>query len=587
MSRPISKAEKAEQLIQMGFTKEQVTKALMSTQWNLEAAVSRLLNPNQPGAPNPPKQFPLPAPPYPPMGQIGGFGNINYAAPMRGQRVEEELQRGIVKTIREEGRYGFVNRSYGPDLFFHFSEVVGDQQPQLGDHVEFLEGKNKKDPSKLCCYRVRIVNSARTSPLSSQRHLRQPAALPPLTLSLRASSLLGKIIWLQPKYGFIEENHKRFFFFVSQLRSGTGNLVVGAIAEFTLQEEPVVGLVAKDLRLIDVRGPAENDLIRDSIFRGEEDRETEFKAFTRSLNPGSSVGLQEVCKKYVNAFLNSNGGVLYIGIEDDGAVKGIRINRKDRDLFRLYMDSEMKGTRPTVGPSLYRIDFLPVFRRVSPRWSYVEQIQDFCVIMIDVKKGTETVYQTKNDNKSYLRRDGSIHEMTAEMIRARVKEEQNIYMQSFIKDMIAKGMLQLPGQPNPEPPRQAGETFEISPRQVDELVGMGFQRSRVLECLYEFKEQGIMKPGVDQIIDRLAPSMVAQAGNPDSQAARGPDVPQIADQAAAIADAEAAASKPPEPSPIQSEEANDLLPCQFCRILLPFESLMSHQERCVKLSGRQ
>jgi predicted HTH transcriptional regulator len=39
--------------------------------------------------------------------------------------------------------------------------------------------------------------------------------------------------------------------------------------------------------------------------------------------------------KYICAFLNSEGGTLYIGITDDGIIKGFNLSRKIRDEFCL------------------------------------------------------------------------------------------------------------------------------------------------------------------------------------------------------------------------------------------------------------
>lgn len=36
----------------------------------------------------------------------------------------------------------------------------------------------------------------------------------------------------------------------------------------------------------------------------------------------------DIVVRYVCAFLNSHGGILYIGISNDGTVKGIKINRE-------------------------------------------------------------------------------------------------------------------------------------------------------------------------------------------------------------------------------------------------------------------
>ena len=46
--------------------------------------------------------------------------------------------------------------------------------------------------------------------------------------------------------------------------------------------------------------------------------------------------------KYICAFLNVRGGILYLGINDQGIVKGIYLNRKKRDEFQLEIDQNLK-----------------------------------------------------------------------------------------------------------------------------------------------------------------------------------------------------------------------------------------------------
>ena len=44
-------------------------------------------------------------------------------------------------------------------------------------------------------------------------------------------------------------------------------------------------------------------------------------------------------QKYINAFLNTNGGIIYFGVEDDGTIAGVPLNRAGRDDLRLRIDS--------------------------------------------------------------------------------------------------------------------------------------------------------------------------------------------------------------------------------------------------------
>jgi predicted HTH transcriptional regulator len=73
----------------------------------------------------------------------------------------------------------------------------------------------------------------------------------------------------------------------------------------------------------------------------EEDGSHEFKAVQITKNPVTMMATY--AEKHVNAFLNSRGGSLYFGIEDDGTVKGVEMDRKMRDRLRLLVDRMVAG----------------------------------------------------------------------------------------------------------------------------------------------------------------------------------------------------------------------------------------------------
>jgi CspA family cold shock protein len=58
---------------------------------------------------------------------------------------------GIVKWFNGSKGYGFIGRDDGPDVFVHFSAVVGDGFRTLneGDVVEFEIGTGPKGPQAL------------------------------------------------------------------------------------------------------------------------------------------------------------------------------------------------------------------------------------------------------------------------------------------------------------------------------------------------------------------------------------------------------------------------------------------------------
>jgi cold shock protein len=55
------------------------------------------------------------------------------------------MQTGTVKFFNNSKGFGFITPESGADLFFHISEVRGDE-PRDGDTVEFEVGQGKKGP---------------------------------------------------------------------------------------------------------------------------------------------------------------------------------------------------------------------------------------------------------------------------------------------------------------------------------------------------------------------------------------------------------------------------------------------------------
>lgn len=70
----------------------------------------------------------------------------------------------------------------------------------------------------------------------------------------------------------------------------------------------------------------------------EESRYTEFKSLTRTQYP--IPRLLDLAEKYTNAFLNSEGGELYFGVEDDAVVHGLLLGPKDRDQVRVCLSAQ-------------------------------------------------------------------------------------------------------------------------------------------------------------------------------------------------------------------------------------------------------
>lgn len=86
---------------------------------------------------------------------------------------------------------------------------------------------------------------------------------------------------------------------------------------------------------------------------------------------------KQVLSKYVNALLNTKGGMLVFGVEPSGKIIGSNINcRQQEDLYKLELDTEVRTTRPTVSPSLCRFVV-----------THLEDSQNLCIVEIKISAG--------------------------------------------------------------------------------------------------------------------------------------------------------------------------------------------------------
>ncbi|XP_071099850.1 uncharacterized protein [Haliotis cracherodii] len=140
---------------------------------------------------------------------------------------------------------------------------------------------------------------------------------------------------------------------------------------------------------------------------GNETRTAEFKqggfvASERKYLLHDNIG------KYVCAFLNTNGGTLFIGVDNDGYVVGVVCDQQDEDKHRLSIDQAIKSITPTLLPNLYIVDFVPVLDKTN---SFSSNLKVLEVKVKDPDDHNE-LYLFRGD--AFLRRDGSV-----QMLRAR------------------------------------------------------------------------------------------------------------------------------------------------------------------------
>ena len=94
---------------------------------------------------------------------------------------------------------------------------------------------------------------------------------------------------------------------------------------------------------ININNPQEKEIKRITQFVYNknvniyEDENYEFKQFTINTEKDIYARLRQNMK-YFSAFLNSNTGILYFGINDDGIIKGIELNNELKHSFSLELD---------------------------------------------------------------------------------------------------------------------------------------------------------------------------------------------------------------------------------------------------------
>lgn len=155
-----------------------------------------------------------------------------------------------------------------------------------------------------------------------------------------------------------------------------------------------------------------------------EDRKHEFKAFAR-INLSTLVPL---AYEYMCAFLNCEGGTLYIGIDDDAYVTGVYLSNKDIDRLLLEIDAGCKTKfSPPLLPQRYRVKFVPVKGERKQR-----QLIDYYVIEIEVIRDRDEQHRYLYNRECYMRMNASNHRLLASEI---IESERMRYQKKHGKEV--------------------------------------------------------------------------------------------------------------------------------------------------------
>ncbi|XP_066289101.1 schlafen-like protein 1 [Branchiostoma lanceolatum] len=170
---------------------------------------------------------------------------------------------------------------------------------------------------------------------------------------------------------------------------------------------PTVELDWKDGTYDDVQELPEHYYYLD-VLKVRESRNVEFK--TAGGRYVYDILPQHI-DKYGSAFLNGDGGTLYLGVLDDGTVNGIRLNYRDEDHVVRTVYNAFGNFLPEVSPSMINVRFVPVH---EPRGRSIPKLK---VVEITVKGGLITELYETGSHKVYIKRDGSVEEQNPLQIR--------------------------------------------------------------------------------------------------------------------------------------------------------------------------
>mmetsp|Transcript_14188 Transcript_14188/g.19699 ORF Transcript_14188/g.19699 Transcript_14188/m.19699 type:complete len:466 (+) Transcript_14188:204-1601(+) len=461
----------------------------------------------------------------------------------------QQRETGTIKKFFIDKGYGFIGRhTICEDVFFHIKELKDKARvgfPELGMEVEYNVALGHE--GRTCAKEIVVISGCEGRDAKRmQRPLHDSKRGALLGNSTRAGDhevrgrSRGVVKSVRGTYGFIVEtvSQRKIFFRkrdVTYKNPGEGvTLRVGERVDFVMNEENVIGIVATDIRPYMVQG---------EILSRDEDRRTEYKSLANSNAPERRIGI--TCNKYVCAFLNSKGGEIFFGIEDDGKVSGILLNKYQRDTARKDLDYYLNGFNPPVDPDRYSIAFLKVYQNFCG--DDLMEMTDRYVVRVHVRgpseKENSCTYYQDSKGAAWIRMDGSVTRMSHRLFEERRSKFDNSKLEKRIALLQAE-MNAMRSQTNKATPEDrkssvsnsvcTGKTsssthannsinpaasavanlgeFKNSGRPpsaehedkatIDAAVGLGYDRSAVLEIVKKIRDNGKV-PTLNSTLDML------------------------------------------------------------------------------------
>jgi hypothetical protein len=134
--------------------------------------------------------------------------------------------------------------------------------------------------------------------------------------------------------------------------------------------------------------------------------------------------------KYLCAFLNSNSGVIYLGVNDDGYVKGIKLSKE----LYLMMDYELRSMIEAFDKHVSENNLI-LYQFNNVYTHYNTLVEGFYVIEIFIKQGLpDHIYTTPykdpktNDYMCFIKMNGIVKKVEGMNL--------NIYIKNKIKNYL-------------------------------------------------------------------------------------------------------------------------------------------------------
>jgi len=148
----------------------------------------------------------------------------------------------------------------------------------------------------------------------------------------------------------------------------------------------------------------------------EEKKNIECKGVKDIRNRDVFSEIVDYAKENINSFVNGDGGILYIGIENNGLVTGVNLDRDARDEIRRRISQTVKNFYPPLETSACKIDLVPIYSDKH------EIITDQFIVKIEVTQGQESVYwMSSNKTVAFIRLTNEKQMMHPRMIERRIK----------------------------------------------------------------------------------------------------------------------------------------------------------------------